>query len=350
MKLTKPIFATLVILKLSFVVSLTSSENTCLPNENIDIKKGEAINISSPGFEEFHYPSNSLCSWTINSVFESNRRLQVEFLVVSIWPTYNCLFDGVVLFDGNSTAAPMLGKFCAGTPRSNLITTGPQLHVVFYSSDQLNYPFRGFQIQITEIESEQKCSEDEIVCHNKNCIQKILVCNGQDDCGDGTDEESCGYPVRHSVPCGLAPISPDLGNNDRIVGGRAAIPGSWPWQCSLRKKGNSLFGHLCGAALINDQWALTAAHCFRGRNNASLWTVHLGKFIKEKKESTEQVRYIKEIIIHPKYVSRSKIPYLNADIIKKSPELEITSSLKNRVHSGIYLRLSCDSPNSILRI
>ncbi|GFY45825.1 enteropeptidase [Trichonephila inaurata madagascariensis] len=192
MKRIKIIFASLVILLSSFVVSIISSEDTCSPNEIIDIEKGETINITSPGFQEFHYPANSLCSWTINSVSESNRRLLVKFLVVSIWPSYNCLFDGVVLFDGNSTAAQMMGKFCAGTPTSSLITKGPQLHVVFYSSDQLNYPFRGFQIQITEIEPEQKCTGDEIVCHNKNCVQKKLICDGQDDCGDGTDEESCG--------------------------------------------------------------------------------------------------------------------------------------------------------------
>ncbi|GFS92246.1 enteropeptidase [Trichonephila clavipes] len=127
----------------------------------------------------------------------------------------------------------------------------------------------------------KKCTEDEIVCHNKNCVQKKLICDGQDDCGDGTDEESCGYPVRHSVPCGLTPISPDLGNNDRIVGGRAAVPGSWPWQCSLRRKGNNLYGHLCGAALVNDQWALTAAHCFRKTATAGSDVVQSGRPIFE---------------------------------------------------------------------
>ncbi|CAL1272702.1 unnamed protein product [Larinioides sclopetarius] len=46
------------------------------------------------------------------------------------------------------------------------------------------------------------------------------------------------------------------------------------------------------------------------RNNASMWTVHLGKFFKEKAESTEQVRYIKEIIIHPKYTGLSSNPLM----------------------------------------
>ncbi|GIZ03614.1 enteropeptidase [Caerostris extrusa] len=225
----------------SFVFCESSSEDVCLNSVEIDIKKGESINISSP-----------------------DRRLLIEFTVISIWPSYNCVFDGLVLFDGNSTAAPILGTFCVGTPTFNLITTGPQLSMVFYTSDLPSYPFRGFQIQISDLDPEEKCSEDEIVCHNKKCVPKNLVCDRRDDCGDGTDEETCGYRVRHSVPCGLTPIPPDIGNDDRIVGGRAVVPGSWPWQCSLRKKGNSLYGHLCGAVLINDQWVVTAAHCFRG--------------------------------------------------------------------------------------
>lgn len=65
------------------------------------------------------------------------------------------------------------------------------------------------------------------------------------------------------MSCGITPISPNLESADRIVGGRRSVAGSWPWQCSVRKRGNLLHGHLCGGVLINDQWILTAAHCFR---------------------------------------------------------------------------------------
>ena len=49
---------------------------------------------------------------------------------------------------------------------------------------------------------------------------------------------------------------------DRIVGGREAVHGSWPWMVDLQNKIIEPNGHTCGGSLINAQWVLTAAHCF----------------------------------------------------------------------------------------
>lgn len=49
----------------------------------------------------------------------------------------------------------------------------------------------------------------------------------------------------------------------RIVGGKNAPFGRWPWQVSVRR--TSFFGfsstHRCGGAVINDNWIATAGHC-----------------------------------------------------------------------------------------
>jgi len=71
------------------------------------------------------------------------------------------------------------------------------------------------------------------------------------------------------LPCGRKPLQQPwvLGKN-RIVGGRDAQPGSWPWQLSLqflRPNTEDSYGHTCGASLIDPWWALTAAHCVEER-------------------------------------------------------------------------------------
>jgi len=47
----------------------------------------------------------------------------------------------------------------------------------------------------------------------------------------------------------------------RIVGGNQALFGQWPWMVSLRQWRKGAFLHKCGAALLNEHWAITAAHC-----------------------------------------------------------------------------------------
>ena len=46
----------------------------------------------------------------------------------------------------------------------------------------------------------------------------------------------------------------------RIIGGREATRGHWPWQVAILNKYKEVF---CGGTLIAPGWVLTAAHCVR---------------------------------------------------------------------------------------
>ncbi|KAK2893390.1 hypothetical protein Q8A73_015874 [Channa argus] len=95
-----------------------------------------------------------------------------------------------------------------------------------------------------------------------------------------------------NIVCGQAPL------NTKIVGGQVASPGSWPWQISLQTSGR----HFCGGSLINDQWVLTAAHCFQSYTLSSV-TVHLGLQTLVGSSSNGQSLAISQVIINPNYSS-----------------------------------------------
>ncbi len=37
----------------------------------------------------------------------------------------------------------------------------------------------------------ETCAIGQFVCRNKNCIKKQWKCDGEDDCGDTSDETDC---------------------------------------------------------------------------------------------------------------------------------------------------------------
>ncbi|XP_065326780.1 transmembrane protease serine 9-like [Pelmatolapia mariae] len=95
-----------------------------------------------------------------------------------------------------------------------------------------------------------------------------------------------------SSVCGQAAL------NTRIVGGQVAPDGSWPWQVSLQTHGS----HFCGGSLINSQWVLTAAHCFRSSTPTGL-TVNLGLQGLQGTNFNAVSLTVTQIINHPNYNS-----------------------------------------------
>ena len=68
----------------------------------------------------------------------------------------------------------------------------------------------------------------------------------------------CGRP---QVPAGGELVAGARKRVARIVGGNQSLFGQWPWMVSLRQWRKGAFLHKCGAALLNENWAITAAHC-----------------------------------------------------------------------------------------
>uniref|UniRef100_A0A8C5N5T6 Peptidase S1 domain-containing protein n=1 Tax=Gouania willdenowi TaxID=441366 RepID=A0A8C5N5T6_GOUWI len=125
--------------------------------------------------------------------------------------------------------------------------------------------------------------------------------------------------------------------NTRIVGGQPAPNGSWPWQVSLHMSGS----HFCGGSLINDQWVLSAAHCFQGSNFIeSRLTVYLGRQTQGSSNPNEVSRNVSEIINHPSYTPATN--YYDIALLRLSTAVSFTdyilpvclSASGSSVHSG----------------
>ncbi|XP_076307762.1 uncharacterized protein LOC143223549 [Tachypleus tridentatus] len=105
-----------------------------------------------------------------------------------------------------------------------------------------------------------------------------------------------------NLECGVRPLS--QGIQGRVIGGQSSMVGAWPWQVALYREGE----FQCGAVLINNQWLVSAGHCFY-RTPSAYWTARLGLLRRGTRVNSpfEQVRRISHVIIHPDYVDKGFI-------------------------------------------
>ncbi|XP_069872030.1 serine protease 52-like [Dipodomys merriami] len=77
-----------------------------------------------------------------------------------------------------------------------------------------------------------------------------------------------------------------------IIGGKPAHIADFPWQVGILTQGN----HLCGGAILDEWWILTAAHCFQRTNISDLEIIHGIDDLNTKDLKKEKVD---KLIIHP---------------------------------------------------
>uniref|UniRef100_V5IBY7 Putative tick serine proteinase n=1 Tax=Ixodes ricinus TaxID=34613 RepID=V5IBY7_IXORI len=106
-------------------------------------------------------------------------------------------------------------------------------------------------------------------------------------------------------PCGRPRIQPVLDEEDRIYGGREAVPGSWPWHAGIYT--NALFPfYICSGVLVSEKHVVTARHCLLKKSPATI-RVHLGAHMRDTEDAGEESYLVEEICAHPLYQSPNTV-------------------------------------------
>ncbi|XP_022900363.1 serine proteinase stubble isoform X2 [Onthophagus taurus] len=100
--------------------------------------------------------------------------------------------------------------------------------------------------------------------------------------------------------CGVPSLFPQP--QMRIVGGKDAPFGRWPWQVSVRRFGFLTSTHRCGGAILNENWIATAGHCVDDLMNSQI-RIRVGEYdFSNMEEMLPHVeRGVVSKIVHPKY-------------------------------------------------
>ncbi|KAG8178484.1 hypothetical protein JTE90_024644 [Oedothorax gibbosus] len=293
----------IVLLTLVFLITISEAKDfECNPNlpivfENVTVN--ERGYLYSAGFKTGKpYPSDIRCRIRITS--PENTYIRLQFNTVDLAPSFLCVSDRLDVL--NVAANDLLtasGTYCGNPPVPDLVSKTNRILIHFRTG--IVGTGRGYNISYTVTTNPKLCAETEFECRNRKCLPKLsLTCDGKDDCGDGSDEEYCGWNALPGKDCGVPEVQPVIGFNeaDRIVGGREARRGSWPWQVDLQDATYLTNGHICGGTLLNTEWFVTAAHCLMHHRMPFSVRVHLGNHHRYKTDPYEQIRYIKDYEVY----------------------------------------------------
>uniref|UniRef100_A0A9L0JJV5 Ovochymase 1 n=1 Tax=Equus asinus TaxID=9793 RepID=A0A9L0JJV5_EQUAS len=239
------------------------------------------------------YPRNVRCRWFIHA--PGNHVIKLAFEDLTIEFNENCIYDAIVIY-GDPEEEQELAKLCGTLSPTPVFSPGDMMVIHFKSDGENN--FRGFKARFT--------------CLPSDSLNKIGSTSPPK-----TNPVSPAKPIPYGV-CGIPPFSPQWLSR-RIAGGEEACPHCWPWQVGLRFLGT----HQCGGAIINPVWILTATHCVQLKNNPLFWTLVAGDRDRTLKESTEQVRRVKDIMVHEDF---DRLTYdSDISLIQLSSPLEFNS-------------------------
>ncbi|KAM4597366.1 low-density lipoprotein receptor-related protein 3 isoform 1-T1 [Fundulus diaphanus] len=147
-----------------------------------------------------NYPPGLNCSWRIQG--SPGEVITISFRNFDLMESGGCLGDWLLLtptWSGES-------RLCGSVLPSPFISTRGRVWLYFHSGTNSSGQAQGFRLSyIRGHLGQSSCQSDEFLCGNGKCLPRSWKCNGQDECGDATDEHSCSPPPTEPLPS-LCPL------------------------------------------------------------------------------------------------------------------------------------------------
>uniref|UniRef100_H0WMM0 Transmembrane serine protease 11B n=2 Tax=Otolemur garnettii TaxID=30611 RepID=H0WMM0_OTOGA len=143
-----------------------------------------------------------------------------------------------------------------------------------------------------------------------------------------TEISKATYEMLAKNCCGRRATNSIIAGN-KVVNGKPALAGMWPWQASLQWQGQ----HHCGASLVSSRWLVSAAHCFQWASSPEGWTVNFGNVEKD----PHMTRKVQNIILHENY----RNPYHNdIALVQLAEDVPFTKFVRSSCLPDANLKLS----------
>ncbi|KAM9638327.1 LOW QUALITY PROTEIN: ovochymase-1 [Morphnus guianensis] len=240
------------------------------------------IDTANPGL----YPRNTKCHWLIEGPAEYVVKLEFEDFAVEL--SLGCIYDAVTVYGDEEEENQLANLHELSAPKP-VLSPGNTILVHFESDGESS--FRGFRAWLTFVHSEEAGREDSGLTTAPMLPQKDVPLS--------KEIEFCSVDLFSGSladTCGLPPVTPQW-LFKRVSGAEEACPRCWPWHAALKLLGE----YQCNVAVISPTWLLTATHCVQLSNKPLHWTVTVEDHDRALRESTEQVRQVKTIVVHPHF-------------------------------------------------